>query len=93
MWRSCPGTVSLSDRSQPSYQKVLQRNREAVSDRGGGVLSGPRTVLLSAQGVDAAERGPGWDVNRNSNADEFSSLYPKYKGRRPASRTGSRGPA
>jgi transposase InsO family protein len=34
--RSRPETVSLSDRSQPAYQKVLERNP------GGGVGSGQR---------------------------------------------------
>ena len=37
--RSGPGTVALSDRVQPAYQEILERNPGAVSDRGGAVRS------------------------------------------------------
>ncbi|MGW3820194.1 hypothetical protein [Streptomyces sp. NPDC005046] len=37
--RGHPETVALSDRLQPAYQKILEKIREAVSDRGGGVRS------------------------------------------------------
>jgi transposase len=51
----------------------------------------PQMVLLSAQGMDAAgiakvaftSEDRVRDVIRNFNADEFGSLYPKYKGGRP----------
>ncbi len=40
--RSRPETVALSDRLQPAYQKVLERNPGAVSDRAEVFVAGVR---------------------------------------------------